>query len=69
MFLGPGCHPGRGCVNVANIPGSAEQFVDLTKTAEDAREEKQEDHWLAVGDLKLTIQDQRDLGSQSHLAK
>ena len=45
------------------------QFVDLTKTAEDAREEKQEDHWLAVGDLKLTIQDQRDLGSQSHLAK
>ena len=62
MLCGPYCHPGRHCVNINFIKADT-PIVDLTK--EQGRT-TQEENWIVVGDIRLTLQDEKDLGSRSH---
>ena len=45
----------------ADIP-----IVDLTKEQGGIIDSPQEENWIVIGETRLTLQDERDLGSHSH---
>ena len=41
-------------------------IVDLTKEHGGIIDPPQEENWIVIGETRLTLQDERDLGSRSH---
>ena len=64
MLCGSYCHPGRHCVNI-NFTKTDAPIVYLTKEQGGTIDPPQE-NWTVIGDTRLTLQDERDLGSRSH---
>ena len=61
------CHPGRCCVNVQLTEAVTNAAtVDLTKEQDRNPHPLQEENWITTGVTRLTLQDERDLGSRSH---
>ena len=65
MLCGPYCHPGRHCVNINFMKANA-PIIDLTKEQGKIKESTQGKNWIVIGETRLTLQDEKDLGPRSH---